>query len=47
MRQSRRLRALVGKSVRRKEMLAEHFGVEFDEPDWEPRYNIAPSQWFQ
>jgi putative SOS response-associated peptidase YedK len=28
---------------RRKEFLAEHFDVEPDE-DWEPRYNIAPSQ---
>ena len=27
---------------RRKEYLAKHFGVDPDETDWEPRYNIAP-----
>lgn len=25
-------------------MLAEHFGADFDDLDWEPRYNIAPTQ---
>jgi putative SOS response-associated peptidase YedK len=29
---------------RRKEYLAKHFGVDPDEMDWEPRYNIAPTQ---
>src|SRR5579864_3335927 len=29
---------------RRKEVLAEHFETEFDDLDWEPRYNIAPTQ---
>jgi putative SOS response-associated peptidase YedK len=29
---------------RRKEALAEHFGVDLDDLDWEPRYNIAPTQ---
>lgn len=29
---------------RRKEVLAEHFGVGFTDVDWEPRYNIAPTQ---
>jgi putative SOS response-associated peptidase YedK len=29
---------------RRKEALAEHFGVDLDDLDWEPRYNIAPAQ---
>jgi putative SOS response-associated peptidase YedK len=29
---------------RSKELLAEHFNVEPDD-DWEPRYNIAPSQY--
>ncbi len=28
---------------RSKELLAEHFDVEPDD-DWEPRYNIAPTQ---
>jgi len=25
-------------------MLTEHFDVDFSEVDWEPRYNIAPTQ---
>jgi putative SOS response-associated peptidase YedK len=29
---------------RRKEVLAEHFGADFDDLDWEPRYNLAPTQ---
>jgi putative SOS response-associated peptidase YedK len=29
---------------RRKEILAEHFGADFSEMDWEPRFNIAPTQ---
>ena len=29
---------------RRKEMLAEYFGADFADLDWEPRYNIAPTQ---
>jgi len=29
---------------RRKEILAEHFGADFEDLDWEPRYNIAPTQ---
>src|SRR5215471_20126785 len=29
---------------RRKEYIAKHFGVDLDEVDWEPRYNIAPTQ---
>jgi putative SOS response-associated peptidase YedK len=29
---------------RRKEILAEHFDADFFEVDWEPRYNIAPTQ---
>ena len=29
---------------RRKELIAEHFGVDFGEEDWNPRYNIAPTQ---
>jgi putative SOS response-associated peptidase YedK len=29
---------------RRKEVLGEHFGADFSEMDWEPRYNIAPTQ---
>ena len=29
---------------RRKEVLAEHFDADFSEIDWEPRYNIAPTQ---
>lgn len=29
---------------RRKEMLAEYFDVDFDDLDWQPRYNIAPTQ---
>jgi putative SOS response-associated peptidase YedK len=29
---------------RRKEILAEQFDTDFDDLDWEPRYNIAPSQ---
>lgn len=29
---------------RRKEVLAEYFGADVDDLDWEPRYNIAPTQ---
>jgi putative SOS response-associated peptidase YedK len=29
---------------RRKELLAQHFGADFADVDWEPRYNIAPTQ---
>jgi len=29
---------------RRKEILAEQFETDFDDLDWEPRYNIAPTQ---
>jgi len=29
---------------RRKEILAEQFDTNFDDLDWEPRYNIAPTQ---
>ena len=29
---------------RRKELLAEYFETNFDDLDWEPRYNIAPTQ---
>jgi putative SOS response-associated peptidase YedK len=29
---------------RRKELLAEYFDTNFDDLDWEPRYNIAPTQ---
>jgi putative SOS response-associated peptidase YedK len=29
---------------RRKEVLAEYFGADFSDMDWEPRYNIAPTQ---
>jgi len=29
---------------RRKEVLAEHFETDFDDLEWEPRYNIAPTQ---
>lgn len=29
---------------RRKQILAEHFDTDFDDLDWEPRYNIAPTQ---
>ncbi len=29
---------------RRKQILAEHFDTNFDDLDWEPRYNIAPTQ---
>jgi len=29
---------------RRKEVLAEHFGADFEDLDWKPRYNIAPTQ---
>jgi putative SOS response-associated peptidase YedK len=29
---------------RRKEMVEEHFDTISDEPDWTPRYNIAPTQ---
>lgn len=29
---------------RRKEVLAEYFGADFSDLDWEPRYNIAPTQ---
>ena len=29
---------------RRKEVLAEHFDVDWNDLDWEPHYNIAPTQ---
>jgi putative SOS response-associated peptidase YedK len=29
---------------RRKEVLAEHFGADFADMDWEPRWNVAPTQ---
>jgi putative SOS response-associated peptidase YedK len=29
---------------RRKQLVEEYFDTEFDEPEWTPRYNIAPSQ---
>ncbi|MBZ5651457.1 MAG: SOS response-associated peptidase [Acidobacteriia bacterium] len=29
---------------RRKELLAQHFSADFADMDWEPRYNIAPTQ---
>jgi putative SOS response-associated peptidase YedK len=29
---------------RRKQVVMEHFDAISDEPDWEPRYNIAPTQ---
>lgn len=29
---------------RRKQLVEEYFGSACDEPDWEPRYNIAPTQ---
>lgn len=29
---------------RRKEVLTEHFGADFADVEWEPRYNIAPTQ---
>jgi len=29
---------------RRKQLVEEYFNTESDEPDWTPRYNIAPSQ---
>lgn len=29
---------------RRKEVLAEYFGADFSEMDWQPRYNVAPTQ---
>jgi putative SOS response-associated peptidase YedK len=29
---------------RRKEVLAEHFGAEFADMEWEPRWNVAPTQ---
>ena len=29
---------------RRKELLAEYFDSNFDDLDWEPRYNVAPTQ---
>jgi len=29
---------------RRKEVLAEHFGADFADMEWEPRWNIAPTQ---
>ena len=29
---------------RRKEILAQHFGVPLANMDWEPRHNIAPTQ---
>jgi putative SOS response-associated peptidase YedK len=40
------LRSMCGRYrlSRRKEILAEHMDTDFDELDWEPRYNIAPTQ---
>lgn len=29
---------------RRKELLADYFGADFDDIAWEPRYNVAPTQ---
>ena len=29
---------------RRKEVLAEHFETNVDDLEWEPRYNVAPTQ---
>jgi putative SOS response-associated peptidase YedK len=29
---------------RRKQLLAEYFDAEYSDLDWEPRYNIAPTQ---
>jgi putative SOS response-associated peptidase YedK len=29
---------------RRKEILEEHFAADWDDADWSPRYNIAPTQ---
>jgi putative SOS response-associated peptidase YedK len=29
---------------RRKQIIEEHFETVSDEPDWNPRYNIAPTQ---
>jgi putative SOS response-associated peptidase YedK len=29
---------------RRKEVLAEYFGADFSDMDWEPRVKIAPAQ---
>lgn len=29
---------------RRKEALSEHFGADFEDLDWTPRYNLAPTQ---
>src|ERR1044071_7079857 len=29
---------------RRKQLVEEYFGAVSDEPEWEPRYNIAPTQ---
>jgi len=32
------------KLSRRKQLVAEYFDCVSDEPDWNPRYNIAPTQ---
>ncbi|MBI3475242.1 MAG: SOS response-associated peptidase [Acidobacteria bacterium] len=32
------------KLSRRKQILEEHFGIDASEVEWEPRYNIAPTQ---
>lgn len=29
---------------RREEILYEHFGIDDVDPDWQPGYNIAPTQ---
>jgi putative SOS response-associated peptidase YedK len=29
---------------RRKQVLAEHFGADYADGEWEPRYNVAPTQ---
>jgi putative SOS response-associated peptidase YedK len=29
---------------RRNEILSQYFGADFSDLDWEPRYNIAPTQ---
>jgi putative SOS response-associated peptidase YedK len=29
---------------RRKEVIAEHFGADVEDLDWEPRWNVAPTQ---
>jgi len=29
---------------RRKQALAEHFGADYADGEWQPRYNVAPTQ---